>query len=192
MTDEIWKSVKGYEGLYEVSNKGRVRSLDRTKVRRQGSVICEVPQKGRVLRQMSVGTKRNYLKVTLTQRKTVDEPRKQKAFYVHRLVAEAYIPNPEGKTDVNHIDGNPHNNNVANLEWNTRKENVNHALKIGLSKMYGSNHPLSKLTEEDVREIRKMYSKGEKGKGYIAIAKIYGVSQKTIEKIVKGKTWKRI
>lgn len=188
--NEIWKPVKGYEGLYEVSNCGNVRSIDRIVERAKGERISKVRYKGKNLSLIPYGKKRNYLAVNLFDNTKRPEKR-QKTYYVHRLVAEAFIPNPENKQDVNHIDGNPHNNSVENLEWNTRKENIAHAFRTGLTTLYGSNHPLSKLTEEQVKEIRTHYKKGEKGNGYIAIAKKYGVSPELIRGIVRGEKWKR-
>ena len=113
---EIWKDVKGYEGLYQVSNLGRVRSLDRTVnsgIKNNSNVLF----KGRILKQYQ---KRNgYLQVTFTVNS------KRKYVGVHRLVAETFIPNPDNKSQVNHIDENKTNNNVYNLEWCTPKENCN-------------------------------------------------------------------
>lgn len=188
---EEWKPVKGYEGFYEVSNMGRVRSLDRVKSWYKGSTLCEVRSKGRVLKQVAHNNKFKYLVVNLSQQKEATEKRKQKVFYVHRLVAEAFIPNPEDKGDVNHIDGNTHNNRVDNLEWTTRKENIAHAFRTGLTKNYGSNHVFAKLSEDQVKEIRKSYQRGKYGSGSCVLAKKYGVSPSTIKNIVRGASWKR-
>lgn len=190
--DEIWKPVKGYEGLYEVSSFGRVKSLGRITKRKQGTRVVEIYKPEVVLSQLHGGKKRNYLFVNLYQEKTENEPRKHKQQYVHRLVAEAFIPNPQNKKDVNHIDGNPGNNYVTNLEWNTRKENIHHAFEHGLTKNYGSNHYQAKLTEKQVIEIRSKYVKGQKGSGYIALAKQYNVTPELIRNIVRGKIWKRV
>lgn len=108
---EQWKVIEGFD-LYEVSNTGKVRSKDRTTHNRNGSFI----KKGRILKPVDNGT--GHLKVELKQ-----DGRKKRA-YVHRLVAIAFIPNPEEKLFVNHIDNNPSNNNVENLEWCTHKENM--------------------------------------------------------------------
>lgn len=113
--NEIWKDVIGYEGKYAVSNIGRIKSLDycrsgRSKILKQG-----------------IGTTGYYNVGLCINAKAITKK-------VHRLIAIAFIPNPENKGDVNHIDGNKLNNNVSNLEWNTRKENINHAHRIGLSK----------------------------------------------------------
>lgn len=111
---EIWKDYKDYEGLYMVSNWGRAKSLDTYIKDRNGTVrFC----KGRILKPVIVG--RGYLKVNLYKNN------KQKQYYVHRLVAEAFIPNPENLPEVNHKDENKLNNNAENLEWCDREYNCN-------------------------------------------------------------------
>jgi HNH endonuclease len=109
----------------------------------------------------------------------------------HRLVAELFIENPENKPDVNHIDGNKLNNRADNLEWVAPKENVLHAMLLGLKpSMKGSDHYLAKLTEEDIPEIRellksRLFSQHQ-------IAKEFNVSNGTISTIQRGKTWAHI
>ena len=109
--NEVWKAVKGYEGLYEISNTGKVKSLI----------------KERLLKPWE--HKKGYLVVKLTKDKS------HKEFKIHRLVAQAFIPNIDNKEQVNHIDGNKHNNYVENLEWCNDAENRMHAYKNGLRKM---------------------------------------------------------
>lgn len=106
---EHWITVEGTDGALEVSNQGRVRSN-----LRDGRILKPTPDKKGYLR----------LRVTIG--------RKKYSFKVHRLVAEAFIPNPEGKKQVNHIDGNKANNTVSNLEWVSNKENAYHAMRNGL------------------------------------------------------------
>lgn len=106
-----WKSIDGYDGLYEVSNTGEVKSL----------------LKDRLLKPSN--TTRGYLEVTLTKNKTHNK------FKVHRLVAHAFLINPENKKCVNHIDGDKHNNFVSNLEWCSDSENREHAYRRELRKM---------------------------------------------------------
>ena len=114
---EIWKSVPGYIGLYEVSNIGRVRTVEGKETH---SVRHGVRRwKSRVLREKN--PKGRDVRVSLWKDK------KEKSFLVHRLVAMAFLPNPDNKATVNHKDGNPRNNHVTNLEWATYKENNNHA-----------------------------------------------------------------
>lgn len=108
---EVWKDVKGYEGFYQVSNLGRVKSLPRN-----GTVKRE-----RILTPHRVG---GYLHAELNMRGV------HKGKKIHRLVAEAFIPNPDNKREVNHIDGNKHNNTVENLEWVTSSENQLHAFHV--------------------------------------------------------------
>lgn len=105
---EIWKDVKGFEDYYEVSNLGNVRRKDSLYVLKQ------------------LNHKKGYLRVYLS----VNSKKKGRA--VHRIVAEAFIENPENKETVNHIDLNKKNNKVDNLEWMTNKENIQHAFKNGV------------------------------------------------------------
>jgi hypothetical protein len=116
---EIWKDIVGYEGLYQVSNMGRVKSLDRW-VKAKGNT-----KKLNKEKIMSVCSK-NYNRIILTKDK------KEKCHKVCRLVAAAFIPNPFNKATVNHIDGNKLNDCVDNLEWATHSENLKHAFATGL------------------------------------------------------------
>lgn len=111
---EIWRDISGYEGLYQVSNSGNVRSMNYNK--KPGN-IKELKQKLR---------NNGYLEVHLSK------DGKRKYFLVHRLVAEAFLENPDNKPQVNHIDGDKSNNNVSNLEYATNSENQRHAYDNGL------------------------------------------------------------
>ncbi len=119
-TEEVWKPVVGYEGFYEVSAFGRVRSLDRTSLRANQHGIHLVSLKGRVMKQ---GLRSTYLYVNLC----VGDVRKKRT--IHSLVADAFL---SGSGEVNHKDGDKMNNHVSNLEWCTRSENHRHALENGL------------------------------------------------------------
>lgn len=126
---EIWKSVEGYEGLYEVSNMGHVRSVDRIIIRKNGIKLrCKGKELYFTISKVDERSHRPRASVQLWKNNIATLHR------VHRLVAKAFIPNPENKPTVNHIDGNPLNNCVENLEWNTFSENQIHAYKIGLAK----------------------------------------------------------
>lgn len=121
MNNEIWKPIKGYEGIYEVSNLGRIKSLER-KVYADFKFGKTRTYKERILKP---GIVNGYQQVKLRDNSN-------KIVYVHRLVAETFINNPNNYKTINHIDGNKQNNCVDNLEWCTQKENVRHAWETGL------------------------------------------------------------
>ena len=119
-----------------------------------------------------------------------DEKKKRHFPTGHRLVAEAYIPNPENKPQVNHKDGDKLNNNLSNLEWCTPVENLLHAKYVLGKKVFfqhGEKHHNSKLNEEKVREIRSKYPKG--GHTFRSLAKDYGVSTLVINQVIHNRTW---
>lgn len=117
MNSEVWKSIAGYEGLYDVSNMGRIRSVDR--VRRSASDGSELGHlKGKVMKPFY--SNKGYLLIELFKDGI------GKTFSVHRLVALAFVPNPDGKPCVNHLDETHDNNCADNLEWCTQKENMNY------------------------------------------------------------------
>lgn len=118
MQEEIWKDIQGYEGLYQVSNLGRVKRLKFI----NGTTFFD----REIILKQSLN-KRGYCFISLSKRNI----KCSKA--VHRLVSQAFIPNPKNKSEVNHIDGNKQNNNVNNLEWSTREENIQHAYNNGLN-----------------------------------------------------------
>ena len=119
---EIWKDIKNYEGLYQVSNLGRVKSVDRIITMKNDVYINNKVrfQKGKIL-QPHISNHGHYLALTLCKNN------KRHTKRVHRLVAETFIPNPDNLPEVNHIDGDKFNNTVKNLEWCTDRQNKDHA-----------------------------------------------------------------
>lgn len=142
-----WKPVPGYEGIYEVSSTGSIRSVSREltdcngfKRHKQGKNICQ-----------SVSNKGYNLVCLCNGQQT-----KEKQVLVHRIVAEAFIPNPENKPQVNHKDGNKLNNDVSNLEWCTASENVQHAVDTRLRiAQRGDQRPSALLSNDQVNKIRR-------------------------------------
>jgi hypothetical protein len=179
MTNEVWLPIKGYEGSYEVSNLGGVRSVDRIIERsKRGKLVA----KGKML--LLRLNKGGYQTAGLWL------SGKGKPCQVHRLVAIAFIPNPENKPQVNHIDGAKTNNIVSNLEWATSLENMTHARVAGLI-VYklGTENPNARLTPSIVREIRAL---GELGHKYKHIGNALGVSPKQVSNIINMKQWKHL
>ncbi|CEI81277.1 NUMOD4 motif [Oceanobacillus oncorhynchi] len=141
---EVWKNVVGYEGIYEVSSLGKVRThakntgyLDRRSTKSRKQRIIK-PQK-------SLAANQKCLRANVELYKEGSRKRVR----VHRLVAEAFIPNPEKLPQVNHKDGNPLNNHVENLEWCTHKENVNHGFDNGL---FSQSKPIILTNEKTCEE----------------------------------------
>lgn len=179
MLSENAKDIPGYEGLYAVTEDGRVYSHSRVVKAAHGSTQL---RKGRWLKQHE--NNKGYLYLPLS----VDGVKVK--WLVHRLVALAFVPNPEGKPFINHIDNNRKNNNASNLEWCTQKENMKHCSSQGRVKfpsLKGENNPISKLSYEQVIEIKK-----SKGVNQRELAKKYCVSQTVIHNIQSGKSWRHV
>lgn len=168
---EIWKDIIGWENCYMVSNKGRVKSLDR----RVPHMNHTIGRKGTLLKLSYNAT--GYL--TLRQFSLRTKGRK---IFVHKLVAEAFIDNPENKKCVNHIDGVKDNNCLENLEWVTHSENIIHAKATGLQRKVGR----SKITEDQAREIKIKLAAGEKMK---SLAEQYNLAYVTIQGIKANARW---
>ena len=168
----MWKDIKEYEGLYQVSDSGQVKSLSRhVENGSTGGMIL----KERLLKPCLC--KNGYLYVVLSKNHI------KKNYYIHRLVATAFLS--ETNSTVNHKDGNKHNNSLSNLEFVSYSENNQHAYNIGLHRK-GEKHYLARLTQEQVNEIKKC----GKTDTYEKIALNYGVNKATIRDILLGRTWK--
>jgi hypothetical protein len=180
-TSEEWQDINGWQGLYAVSNLGRVKSYDREMAAHlTGTAYIH---KGRVLTLKKTG---NYLGVSLFHDGA------GRRFYIHRLVAQAFICNPSNLPEVNHKDGNTFNNYASNLEWVTRSENAQHAWETGLMKSpkppCGELQHASKLTENDVKQIRIEFQPGSGPR----LARKYGVTPRTIYLIARRASWKHV
>jgi hypothetical protein len=166
---EVWKDIKGFEGLYMVSNIGNVKRLVSERVFLERLIGRSVDRYGYVKRVLCKHGKMYH-------------------FTEHRLVATAFIENPENKSTINHINGIKTDNRVENLEWNTNLENKQHAISTGLTDLKGTNHPRCKLSEKDVLEIREIGFTQTR----TALSKKYGVSRNSILGIINRKYWNHI
>ena len=169
---EIWKDILGYEGLYQVSNMGRVRGLPRSHGRTKKPLIKSQRVK-----------KDGYLRVTLCKENI------KTTITTHRVVASAFIENIENKKQVNHIDGDKKNNKAENLEWATSFENMSHAWEYGLLPkqigVKGEECSLAKLKNKEAIEI--INNKGKISQN--DLAKKYDVAVSTISRIQNGVRW---
>ncbi|WNL63116.1 HNH homing endonuclease [Citrobacter phage Ci1] len=164
---EVFKDVVGYEEYFQISNFGRVFS-------KRSNKILKYSRSGLYL---AISTKLN-------------GRGKSTCLKIHRLVAEAFIPNPNNFSVVNHKDGNKHNNHVDNLEWCTQKENMIHAFDTGLKvPIVGVDMYNSKLSEQDVRDIRRLWKEGV---SQVKLKNMFNVSKTTIQGVIHRKTYKNI
>lgn len=177
--DIDWRTIEGF-GDYMVNPNGDVMRTGYMRKTKYNTVYYCEPH---ILKPATI--KCGYLMVVLT-----DSNGKRKNMLVHRLVAKAYIPNPNNKPVINHIDGNKANNVISNLEWCTYTENQNHALSNGL-KRYGCAHPQSLLTREQVEDIRGNCTPYKKGFRIVDFAKKYNVSPQCISGVVHSRNYKR-
>lgn len=176
LLEEQWLSVPGYEGLYNISNLGKVLSMDRTR-------NCGLKLKGREVPISLV--KNSYASFAVA-----DLDGNPKSLKIHKVLAQLFIPNPENKKCINHKNGNKHDYSLSNLEWATYSENSQHAIDTGLAVRYkGEKHSRAKLTEDQVYEILDMH---KSGMCYSEIASKYNLHKTNIGKIVNGKSWTNI
>lgn len=172
-----WKKIEGFS-LYEISDMGEIKTFNH---RNKGKTAIMKPA-------LDGG---GYLRTVL-----IRDDKKYHTVKVHRLVAQTFIPNPENKPQVNHINGIRSDNRVSNLEWNTASENVKHSFNfLNKERLMGEKNPSATLKDEQVVEIRKNYVYGKKGKKGITkkeLADKYGVSFSVIKRIVQNKTWKHL
>jgi hypothetical protein len=188
---EVFKDIPNYEGLYQVSNYGRVKGLERKVIRSRNPVTFRT-NKGRIIKPTT--NQSGYLYIGLCK------DGKLKVYILHRLIALTFIPNPNNKETINHINGIKSDNNINNLEWNTVSENHKHAYKTGLrdsSHLLGENgcctgekNTNSKLKAFEVKQIKdllklKRFTQTE-------IANLYKIGKTAISDIVNNKRWKHL
>lgn len=165
---ELWKDIPGFNGLYQASTFGQIRSNKKTLKPRKHN--------------------KGYLRVSIFQ----------KDYYIHRLIGITFLHQKEGKTEINHLDGNKQNNSVSNLEWCNRLENTKHSEKLETTKIghkaqalkiSGENSCRSKFNDATILELRYKYKNGSRP---CSLAKEYSISISTLEKILYRKTWKHL
>lgn len=181
LPNEIWKRITGYS-LYEISNMGRIKTFNHY-------------GKGKTAIMKPALDKAGYYRTMLKR----DLDGKIHTVKVHRLVAITFIPNPENKPQVNHINSKPADNRLSNLEWVTRSENMIHAHRFGNKSNKGEKNPATNLTDKIVLEIRSKYSYGHKGGKRKStdvtrqmLADEYGVGLHVIKRIVGNRGWKHL
>lgn len=160
-----FKTIPGFE-KYEISENGVIRNK----------------KTGYILKHFD--TRKGYKRLSLQ-----NDFNEEKPMTVHRLIAITFIPNPENKATVNHKNGIKHDNRKINLEWMTNRENLKHAYAEGIRSSSGESHPQSKLTNEDVIQIRYLATKGVRNKH---LMNLYNISGPTISNIVARRVWKHI
>jgi hypothetical protein len=168
---EVWKPIEGYEDIYEVSNLGRVRSLDREIER--GSHLVNI--KGGVMSPFT--TNSGYLAIVLSDGSSIRKNRR--AFYIHRLVATAFVPGRRER-DVMHKNGNKRDNVAVNLKWSTHSCTMRHArlLQLGVGRQT--------VTYEEAQDIRRRAHKGERPS---VLAREFGLTATHVCRIKYGKAW---
>ena len=156
---EMWKDVQGYEGLYKINANGEIWRVNKNKPL--------IPHRCQ-----------GYLRVSLY------DGGKQRKFYVHRLVAFSFLDEPSNKdrNEINHKDGNKKNNHFSNLEWVTSKENIDHAIHMGLRDGRGICN-LGELTEKDMEIIKYLHN--VKRQTFVQLSVIFGVSYHSVRKAYK-------
>lgn len=180
MNKERWKDVVGFEGRYQVSNKGRIRSV---------RIVTNCPNSNlppivKMLRP-NVNKKNGYMSIG------VFKDGKYIRCYVHRLVLEAFVgPCPDGMEARHFPDQNKLNNNLSNLQWGTKSQNRGRDREIDGTANIGERHGMSKLKECQVIEILKLWSTGKWTRA--KLARKFKMNWQSIDYIVKGKLWKHL
>ena len=186
MAHEVWRDIVGYEGIYQVSNLGRVRSLDRLVRGARGMRRIL----GKVLSNRILPNGYNYVGLSKEHHSV--------HHYVHRLVAQAFIPNPDNISDVDHIDGDKTNNCVENLRWCTHKQNINYAIESGSFNPSATTKAFlaterGKRHHEKLRKLRSRPVVRDDGVEYLsaaAAANAIGYSYSAVRDVLMGRAKK--
>lgn len=174
--EEIWKDIRGFIGCYQVSSYGHIRSVDRI----VHNASSEYLRKGQLIKPWEGKTSPYYMVSLSGNGKCIKR-------MVHRIVAEHFLPEWDTSKEVNHIDGNKHNNRVDNLEMCSRQENISHSIDARLRNDSGENSSNAKLTNEQARYIRELHRSGIM---QVELAQRFGVCKQTICDIVHNKKYK--
>jgi hypothetical protein len=173
---EIWKDISGYEGYYQVSNLGNVKSMSRI----VPGPRVPIRVKERILKPIKNNQGYNQVVLSKQNRKNV---------LVHRLVAFAFLENPDNLPDINHLDSNPLNNKLSNLEWCTATSNQEHANLYGRGpNRMGTKCYRSKINEATVLKVLSLYTKISQ----VEISKMLGLHKAHVSKIIHGKCWSQL
>ena len=172
---EEWRAILNYENYYEISNKGRVRSLTRV-INNNGGLITKI---GKIL-TLSEHTSGYYQVILNKNNISVHK-------YVHRLVAQHFLDTYNKNLVTNHINGDKKCNEVSNLECCTQYDNIKHAIRTGLTNTSGENAYNAKFKNKDISDIKKLFNSGKNLK---YISEFYKVSKPTICRIINNKTYK--
>jgi hypothetical protein len=165
-----WRDVVGFEAYFKVSSCGQVFSKRSNKILKQW-----LRKNGYMTVAVRIGGRNG----------------QSYCFKIHRLVAEAFIPNLENKPMVNHIDNNRSNNHISNIEWCTAKENAQHCVKSGNHpRLSGEDNGQAKLTKDQVEYIRKVFKPRDKEFGARALGRKFNVNKTTILSVVNNESWK--
>lgn len=178
--EENWKDIKDYEGIYLISSNGIVKRPAYKRWSARNNCFCN--HKEYILKHCF---RRGYPSIELNR------DGKGRMEFMHRIIAKAFIPNPENKKEVNHINGIKHDNRVENLEWCTRTENSNHSVNT-LRKNVGDSHGNRKLNSSEAMQIRMIYNKKRELKMTVfQIGYLFGVTGTNVCYIGKGMAWKQ-
>lgn len=174
MAKERWLPIAGYEGLYEVSDFGNVRSLDRVVPTHYGTRV----HRGKQL--LPTCTNKGYSRVGLSRDGTT------KLFVIHRLVCAAFLPPDPERPHVNHLDLDRTNNRVTNLEWCTQLENFAHSSKHGSNHAATNPNKAKKLT---ARQVEAIHVLDELGTSVRIISSLFSITKDNVRNILSGKLW---